>query len=174
VATLALTTGKCRRCAVPSRATCRGTWARATIDHFRHGALQTLYGHILCTNIFLVHSQRVEYCRTIMWLLPTWLCDTPPRGRAGPRAPRPRSRAAAAWPQSTFSRTVWRLYGGAKGIVTFYCTPQPHSSSLATGRCSHLQRKSYRVGPKCLSRPKILTENPDDRPQVGPTSGPTL
>jgi hypothetical protein len=47
---------------------CRGVWARVTIDPFRRGALQTLYGHILCTNILLnlVHSQRVEYLRTIL------------------------------------------------------------------------------------------------------------
>jgi hypothetical protein len=36
------------------------------------------------------------------------------------------------------------------------------------------KRKSYRVGPKFLSWPNILTENPNERLQDGPTFGPTL
>jgi hypothetical protein len=35
-------------------------------------------------------------------------------------------------------------------------------------------RKRYRVGPKVSSWPNILTENPYERPQVGPTFGATL
>jgi hypothetical protein len=31
-------------------------WARVTIGHVRRAALQTLYGHISCTNILLAHS----------------------------------------------------------------------------------------------------------------------
>ena len=43
---------------------------------------------------------------------------------------------------------------------------------LLARRCD--QRKSYRVGSKVSSWPKILTVNPYERPQVGPTFGPTL
>jgi hypothetical protein len=33
-------------------ATCRGTWARVTIEQFRHLAVQTFQGHRASTNIF--------------------------------------------------------------------------------------------------------------------------
>jgi hypothetical protein len=36
------------------------------------------------------------------------------------------------------------------------------------------RRKSYRVGPKDSSWPKILTVNPYEQPQVCQTSGPAL
>ena len=37
-----------------------------------------------------------------------------------------------------------------------------------------LKRERYRCGPTVASWPKILTANPYERPQVGPTFGPTL
>ena len=33
-----------------ARSTCRGTWARVTIDQFRHLILRTFYGHMVFTN----------------------------------------------------------------------------------------------------------------------------
>jgi hypothetical protein len=46
----------------------------------------------------------------------------------------------------------------------------PESIALHTA----IARKSYRVGPNVSGWPKILAENPYQRPQVGPTFGPTL
>jgi hypothetical protein len=60
--------------------TCRGTWARVTIDQFIHMALQTLYGYVLFTNILLVHSQSVEYLRQT---------EKKQKGRARQRRPPP-------------------------------------------------------------------------------------
>ena len=35
---------------------------------------------------------------------------------------------------STFSRTVWKLYGGAKGLVACYCTPRSWGTSSCAAR----------------------------------------
>jgi hypothetical protein len=45
-----------------------------------------------------------------------------------------------------------------------------HSHDSAEWQC---QRKNYSVGPKGSSWPNILTAPPCDRPQVGPSFGPT-
>ena len=39
-------------------AVCRGAWARVTIDHFRHFAMQTFLGHRASTDIFFNTGRR--------------------------------------------------------------------------------------------------------------------
>ena len=69
--------------------TCRGTWARVTIDHFRRAALLSCMGHRVSTNVISVHRPTRRRCAAA--------------GRAGaPRARRrrPRSSPNARWPRS--------------------------------------------------------------------------
>ena len=65
----------------------------------------------------------------------------PPRDQRDPAGIRGRAlegRAARLEPlyDSTFSRTVWRLYGGAKGLVVWYYKVGPLGPSVAGGGCA--------------------------------------
>ena len=109
--------------ALPVR-TCRGTWTRVTIDHFRRLALRTLYGHMLFTNILLDAPPRSAHgCgRVPVPVLAELSPSPPPQGLARrPSACEARPQPAAlrpARPLAARSRVPTRSGSVARPLCT--------------------------------------------------------